>query len=244
MEQFLYFCLRITAIFFRLTSQQISDGELLHWKQLVAKCMTEYCSTECNKPDNKKLIWIISKKTAQNLQCSHYSVPGLPTIPEGSWDESERLKCAFCPIFFILHDDKSLSQLLFYNSNRLLNSTMKFHNSKKKISSFAVAQQWISEIDSSIVFKFPIPTCYLFVDMFPSKHIVSFNCLVLSNNIILNKNISGVTDWNIRSNQARIQSTAANWCFHRWPGVLISSCSSYSAEESLTRDLMCLVADF
>ncbi|TNM89306.1 cyclin-G2 [Takifugu rubripes] len=68
---------------------KISDGELLHWKQHVAKCMTEYCSTECNKPNNKKLVWIISKKTAQNLQCSHYSVPGLPTIPEGSWDESE-----------------------------------------------------------------------------------------------------------------------------------------------------------
>lgn len=69
----------------------------------MAKCMTEYCSTECNKPDNKKLVWIISKKTAQNLQCSHYSVPGLPTIPEGSWDEIERLKCPFCFIFLILH---------------------------------------------------------------------------------------------------------------------------------------------
>lgn len=63
----------------------------------MAKCMTEYCSTECNKPDNKKLVWIISKKTAQNLQCCHYSVPGLPTIPEGSWDE--RLKCSICFFF-------------------------------------------------------------------------------------------------------------------------------------------------
>ncbi|XP_051278779.1 cyclin-G2 [Dicentrarchus labrax] len=68
---------------------KISDSELLHWKELVAKCMTEYCSSECNKPDNKKLVWIVSRRTAQNLQANHFSVPGLPTIPEGSWDESE-----------------------------------------------------------------------------------------------------------------------------------------------------------
>lgn len=73
-----------------LTSQ-ISDSTLHHWKELVAKCMTEYRSSECNKPDNKKLVWIVSRRTAQNLQASHFSVPGLPTIPEGSWDESERL---------------------------------------------------------------------------------------------------------------------------------------------------------
>lgn len=68
---------------------KISDSALHHWKELVAKCMTEYRSSECNKPDNKKLVWIVSRRTAQNLQASHFSVPGLPTIPEGSWDESE-----------------------------------------------------------------------------------------------------------------------------------------------------------
>ncbi|XP_047185231.1 cyclin-G2 isoform X1 [Scophthalmus maximus] len=68
---------------------KISDSELLHWKELVAKCMTKYHSSECNKPDNKKLVWIVSRRTAQNLQANHFSVPGLPTIPEGSWDESE-----------------------------------------------------------------------------------------------------------------------------------------------------------
>ncbi|KAM4616267.1 cyclin-G2-like [Polymixia lowei] len=68
---------------------KICDSELLHWRDLVAKCMTEYCSSECNKPDNKKLVWIVSRRTAQNLQANHFSVPGLPTIPEGSWDESE-----------------------------------------------------------------------------------------------------------------------------------------------------------
>lgn len=81
-----------------LIFSQISDSELHHWKQLVAKCMTDYCSSECNKPDNKKLVWIVSKKTAQNLQTSHFSMPGLPTIPEGSWDESERF--GFFYLFF------------------------------------------------------------------------------------------------------------------------------------------------
>lgn len=68
---------------------KISESELHRWKHLVAKCMTEYCSSECSKPDNKKLVWVVSKKTAQNLQSSHLSLPGLPTIPEGTWDESE-----------------------------------------------------------------------------------------------------------------------------------------------------------
>ncbi|XP_023261846.1 cyclin-G2-like [Seriola lalandi dorsalis] len=68
---------------------KIGDSELLHWKELVAKCMTEYRSSECSKPDNKKLVWIVSRRTAQNLQANHFSVPGLPTIPEGTWNESE-----------------------------------------------------------------------------------------------------------------------------------------------------------
>ena len=74
-----------------LSFLQIGDGELLNWKELVAKCMAEYRSSECIKPDNKKLVWIVSRRTAQSLQTSHFSVPGLPTIPEMSWDESERL---------------------------------------------------------------------------------------------------------------------------------------------------------
>ncbi|XP_041854408.1 cyclin-G2-like [Melanotaenia boesemani] len=68
---------------------KIGDSELLYWSELVAKCMTEYFSSQCNKPDNKKLVWILSRRTAQSLQNSHFSVPGLPTIPEMSWDESE-----------------------------------------------------------------------------------------------------------------------------------------------------------
>ncbi|XP_023659118.1 cyclin-G2 [Paramormyrops kingsleyae] len=68
---------------------KIADSELLYWKELVAKCMAEYLSPECSKPDNKKLVWIVSRRTAQNLHASYYSVPELPTIPEGVWDESE-----------------------------------------------------------------------------------------------------------------------------------------------------------
>ncbi|KAJ8286660.1 hypothetical protein GJAV_G00041700 [Gymnothorax javanicus] len=67
---------------------KIADGELLYWRELVAKCMTDYSSPECTKPDNKKLVWILSRRTAQNLHSSYCSVPELPTIPEGGWDES------------------------------------------------------------------------------------------------------------------------------------------------------------
>lgn len=79
--------LKIVTQFQRLL--KISDSELLHWRELVAECMSEYRSSQCNKPDNKKLVWIVSRRTAQNLQACHFSVPGLPTIPERSWDESE-----------------------------------------------------------------------------------------------------------------------------------------------------------
>lgn len=68
---------------------KISDCLLLRWKELVAKCMTEYCSSECIKPDHKKLVWIVSRRTAQSLQANHFRIPVLPTIPEGSWDERE-----------------------------------------------------------------------------------------------------------------------------------------------------------
>ncbi|KFW81562.1 Cyclin-G2, partial [Manacus vitellinus] len=61
---------------------KISDGDLLYWRELVSKCLADYSSPECCKPDHKKLVWIVSRRTAQNLQNSYYSVPELPTIPE------------------------------------------------------------------------------------------------------------------------------------------------------------------
>ncbi|XP_061210694.1 cyclin-G2 isoform X3 [Neopsephotus bourkii] len=69
---------------------KISDGDLLYWRELVSKCLADYSSPECCKPDHKKLVWIVSRRTAQNLQNSYYSVPELPTIPEGGcFNESE-----------------------------------------------------------------------------------------------------------------------------------------------------------
>ena len=70
---------------------QVNDSEFVYWRELVSKCLAEYSSPECCKPDLKKLVWIVSRRTAQNLHNSYYSVPELPTIPEGGcFDESER----------------------------------------------------------------------------------------------------------------------------------------------------------
>ncbi|XP_032005300.1 cyclin-G2 isoform X1 [Hylobates moloch] len=69
---------------------KINDTEFFYWRELVSKCLAEYSSPECCKPDLKKLVWIVSRRTAQNLHNSYYSVPELPTIPEGGcFDESE-----------------------------------------------------------------------------------------------------------------------------------------------------------
>lgn len=69
---------------------KVNDTEFIYWKELVSKCLVEYSSPECCKPDHKKLVWIVSRRTAQNLHNSYYSVPELPTIPEGNhFDESE-----------------------------------------------------------------------------------------------------------------------------------------------------------
>ncbi|KAM4528421.1 cyclin-G2 [Odontesthes bonariensis] len=67
---------------------KIADCELLLWSERVARCLSDYASPECSKPDHRRLQWVVSRRTAQNLH-SHRSVPELPTIPEGCWDESE-----------------------------------------------------------------------------------------------------------------------------------------------------------
>ncbi|PWA15982.1 hypothetical protein CCH79_00017738 [Gambusia affinis] len=67
---------------------QIPDAELQRWSERVARCLSDYASPKCSKPNHRKLQWIVSRRTAQNLH-SHRSVPELPTIPEGCWDESE-----------------------------------------------------------------------------------------------------------------------------------------------------------
>lgn len=79
---------------------KISDTEFFYWRELVSKCLAEYSSPQCCKPDLKKLVWIVSRRTAQNLHNSYYSVPELPTIPEGgcfdgseSEDSGEDMSC-------------------------------------------------------------------------------------------------------------------------------------------------------
>uniref|UniRef100_A0A3Q2XDL8 Cyclin G2 n=1 Tax=Hippocampus comes TaxID=109280 RepID=A0A3Q2XDL8_HIPCM len=68
---------------------KIADSELLLWRGQVAQCLSDYASPECSKPNHRKLQWIVSRRTAQNLHSSYRSVPELPTIPECCWDESE-----------------------------------------------------------------------------------------------------------------------------------------------------------
>lgn len=60
----------------------ISNKDLCCWKELVAKCLAEYSSTKCSKPNAQKLKWIVSGRTAKQLKHSYYKVARLPTIPE------------------------------------------------------------------------------------------------------------------------------------------------------------------
>ncbi|XP_077332207.1 cyclin-G2 [Lithobates pipiens] len=69
---------------------KVKDTDMLYWRELVSQCLADYSSPECCKPDHKKLVWIVSRRTAQNLHTSYCSVPELPTIPEyGFMNESE-----------------------------------------------------------------------------------------------------------------------------------------------------------
>ncbi|XP_053154200.1 cyclin-G1 [Hemicordylus capensis] len=67
-------CLRIHS--------KINGRELFFWKELVSKCLTEYSSSKCSKPNVQKLKWIVSGRTAQQLKHSYYRIAHLPTIPE------------------------------------------------------------------------------------------------------------------------------------------------------------------
>ncbi|XP_057688362.1 cyclin-G2-like [Corythoichthys intestinalis] len=68
---------------------KVGNSDLRHWRNLVAKRMTEYRSTRCHKPDGRKLVWPLSKRTVRSLRAAHCATPGLPTIPEDAWDQSE-----------------------------------------------------------------------------------------------------------------------------------------------------------
>ncbi|XP_054343329.1 cyclin-G1 isoform X1 [Pongo pygmaeus] len=61
---------------------KINGRDLTFWQELVSKCLTEYSSNKCSKPNVQKLKWIVSGRTARQLKHSYYRITHLPTIPE------------------------------------------------------------------------------------------------------------------------------------------------------------------
>lgn len=61
---------------------KINSRDLAVWQELVSKCLSEYSSSKCSKPNVQKLKWIVSGRTARQLKHSFYRVTRLPTIPE------------------------------------------------------------------------------------------------------------------------------------------------------------------
>uniref|UniRef100_A0A8C9NAK6 Cyclin G1 n=2 Tax=Carduelinae TaxID=37599 RepID=A0A8C9NAK6_SERCA len=72
------------ALEFLQLHSKISNRELTFWKELVLKCLTEYSSSKCSKPNVQKLKWIVSGRTARQLKHSYYRITHLPTIPEAT----------------------------------------------------------------------------------------------------------------------------------------------------------------
>ncbi|KAM6976748.1 cyclin-G1 [Aplochiton taeniatus] len=60
----------------------IREGDLVCVRELVGKCLTEYSTNKCTKPNRQRLRWIISGRTARQLKHSYYKISHLPTIPE------------------------------------------------------------------------------------------------------------------------------------------------------------------
>lgn len=63
---------------------QIRDGDLVCVRELVGKCLVEYSSTKCSRPNSQRLRWTISGRTARQLKHSYYKITHLPTIPESA----------------------------------------------------------------------------------------------------------------------------------------------------------------
>lgn len=62
----------------------IRDGDLVCVRELVGKCLVEYASTKCSRPNSQRLRWTISGRTARQLKHSYYKIAHLPTIPESA----------------------------------------------------------------------------------------------------------------------------------------------------------------
>ncbi|XP_018426820.1 PREDICTED: cyclin-G1 [Nanorana parkeri] len=61
---------------------KLNSRDLFCWKEFVSKCLAEYSSGKCSKPNVQKLKWIVSGRTARQLKHSYYRIEHLPTIPE------------------------------------------------------------------------------------------------------------------------------------------------------------------
>ncbi|XP_014267611.3 cyclin-G1 [Maylandia zebra] len=62
----------------------IKDGDLVCMRELVGKCLAEYATTKCCRPNVQRLRWTISGRTARQLKHSYYKITHLPTIPESA----------------------------------------------------------------------------------------------------------------------------------------------------------------
>ncbi|XP_043089185.1 cyclin-G1 isoform X2 [Puntigrus tetrazona] len=67
---------------FTFTKLKVKAGDLVCVRELVAKCLAEYATTKCLKPNGQRLRWMISGRTARQLKHSYYKIAHLPTIPE------------------------------------------------------------------------------------------------------------------------------------------------------------------
>ncbi|XP_061692120.1 cyclin-G1 isoform X1 [Syngnathoides biaculeatus] len=63
---------------------QIRDGDLVCVRELVGKCLAEYATAKCSRPNGQRLRWTISGRTARQLKHSYYKIAHLPTIPESA----------------------------------------------------------------------------------------------------------------------------------------------------------------
>uniref|UniRef100_A0A3Q2YN00 Cyclin G1 n=1 Tax=Hippocampus comes TaxID=109280 RepID=A0A3Q2YN00_HIPCM len=65
-------------------THSIRDGDLVCVRELVGKCLAEYSTAKCSRPNSQRLRWTISGRTARQLKHSYYKITHLPTIPESS----------------------------------------------------------------------------------------------------------------------------------------------------------------
>uniref|UniRef100_G3TD40 Cyclin G1 n=1 Tax=Loxodonta africana TaxID=9785 RepID=G3TD40_LOXAF len=75
-------CVQLTEGVESLQKHSKINGRDTFWQELVSKCLNEYSSNKCSKPNVQKLKWIVSGRTARQLKHSFYRITHLPTIPE------------------------------------------------------------------------------------------------------------------------------------------------------------------